>query len=123
MLRHNGFRFEFTDLLLNRVPIKRTCEILGIGNSTYYKKLEFLYQRCLEFLEKHETEALRNRQFNEMYLDTDYMMYYLNNFRHLHLSTRKQTKEDAEAELGPIQRREQNVRGLHVTPTYTAVAH
>jgi len=79
--KRNDILPRFADLLLNRVPVKRTCEILGIGNSTYYNKLEILYQRCLEFLEKHEQEAFRNRQFDEMYLNTDYLMYYLNNVR------------------------------------------
>ncbi|MCL4462700.1 MAG: insertion element protein [Firmicutes bacterium] len=189
----------FADLLLNRVPVKRTCEILGIGNSTYYNKLEILYQRCLEFLEKHEQEAFKKRNFDEMYLDTDYMMYYLNNVRrkgkggerydnledaklethiaatgdvfsryilradiafdwnfsmetlwettcglkedHLPYYSRvadrykfsaypqpptpldKQTQKEVENELIPIKRREQYVGGLHITSTYTAIAH
>jgi len=189
----------FADLLLNRVPVKRTCEILGIGNSTYYNKLEILYQRCLEFLEKHEQEAFKKRDFDEMYLDTDYMMYYLNNVRrkgkggerydnledaklethiaatgdvfsryilradiafdwnfsmetlwettcglkedHLPYYSRvadrykfsaypqpptpldKQTQKEVENELIPIKRREQYVGGLHITSTYTAIAH
>ena len=189
----------FADLLLNRVPVKRTCEILGIGNSTYYNKLEILYQRCLEFLEKYEQEAFKNRQFDEMYLNTDFMMYYLNNVRrkgrggvrydnledakldtyiaatgdifsryvlradiafdwnfsmenlwettfslkedHLPYYSRatehykfsvypqppspldSQTKIQFEEELIPIKRREQYVNGLHITHTYTIIAH
>lgn len=71
----------FADLLLNRSPVKRACEVLKIGNSTYYKKLEILYQRCLEFLERHETAAFSRSHFDEMYLDTDYLQYHLNNVR------------------------------------------
>jgi hypothetical protein len=71
----------FAKLLLNRTPVSRTCEILGIGRGTYYDKLEILYRRCLEFLEKHETKPLKNTEFKEMWLNTDKMTYYLNNVR------------------------------------------
>jgi hypothetical protein len=72
---------NFAKLLLNRTPIKRTCEILNIGSGTYYKKLEQLYLRCLEFLEIHETRPLKEMTFKEMWLNTDKMTYLLNNVR------------------------------------------
>ena len=71
----------FARLLLSRTPVTRTCEILEIGRGTYYDKLEFLYRRCLEFLERHETKPLQNMEFKEMWLNTDKMTYYLNNVR------------------------------------------
>lgn len=71
----------FTKLLLGREPITRTCEILGIGRGTYYDKLEFVYRRCLEFLERHETNPLQKMKFKEMWINTDKMIYYLNNVR------------------------------------------
>jgi len=71
----------FTKLLLNRTPITRTCEILGIGRGTYYDKLEFVYRRCLEFLERHEIKPLQEKEFKEMWLNTDKMTYFLNNVR------------------------------------------
>jgi transposase-like protein len=71
----------FVKLLLSRVPITRTCEILGIGRGTYYDKLEFIYRRCLEFLERHELKPLQEMQFKEMWLNTDKMTYFLNNVR------------------------------------------
>jgi transposase-like protein len=71
----------FAKLLLNRTPVTRTCEILGIGRGTYYDKLEILYRRCLEFIEKHETRPLKNIEFDEMWLNSDRMIYHLNNVR------------------------------------------
>lgn len=71
----------FMKLLLGRNPVTRTCEILDIGRGTYYKKLELLYQRCLEFLDKFERKPLLNKEFNELWLNTDSMVYYLNNVR------------------------------------------
>ncbi len=71
----------FAKLLLNRTPVTRTCEILGIGRGTYYAKMEFLYRRSLEFLERHETKPLVQMKFKEMWLNTDKMVYYLNNVR------------------------------------------
>ncbi|WP_147802846.1 insertion element protein [Alkalicoccus halolimnae] len=71
----------FAKLLLNRTPVTRTCEILDIGRGTYYQKLEWLYRRCLEFLERYEKAPLRQTSFEEMWLNTDKMTYYLNNVR------------------------------------------
>lgn len=67
--------------LLSRTPVKRTCEILGIGSQTYYTKLEWLYKRCLEFLERHESKAFENQSFDSIWINTDKMIYFLNNVR------------------------------------------
>lgn len=67
--------------LLSRTPVKRTCEKLEIASGTYYNKLEWIYKKCLEFLQKHETEQLSNKSFNEMWLNTDMLIYNLNNIK------------------------------------------
>ena len=67
--------------ILNSTPVSRTMEILDIGASTYYNKLEWLHRKCLEFLERHETEALKNKTFESLWLETDKFHYYLNNIR------------------------------------------
>ena len=50
--QRNDILPTFAKLLLNKVPISRACEILDIGVGTYYQKLEWLYRRCLEFLDR-----------------------------------------------------------------------
>lgn len=69
----------FAKLLLNKNSVNRTCDILDIGVSTYYHKLEWLYRCCLEFLEKFESVPMANMTFKEMWLNTDKMHYNLNN--------------------------------------------
>ncbi|CAN7598046.1 insertion element protein [Peribacillus frigoritolerans] len=71
----------FAKLLLNKMPISRTCDILEIGVGTYYHKLEWLYRCCLEFLEKYEATSLATTSFKEIWLNTDKMHYNLNNVR------------------------------------------
>lgn len=61
--------------------MKRACEILKIGSQTYYNKLELLYQKSLEFLERHESAVLQHMKFDELWINTDKMVYDLNNFR------------------------------------------
>ncbi|MEK5444433.1 insertion element protein [Fredinandcohnia sp. FSL W7-1320] len=70
----------FAELITNRTPVNRVIEILDIGAQTYYHKLEWLYRRCLEFQERHETK-LKDKEFNELWINTDKMIYYLNNVR------------------------------------------
>lgn len=79
--KRSDIHLWFAKLLLSRVPITRACELLEIGRGTYYDKLEFVYRRCLEFLERHETKPLQKLKFKEMWLNTDKMTYYLNNVR------------------------------------------
>jgi hypothetical protein len=71
----------FIKLLLNRTPVKRTCEILQIGSETYYNKLEWIYCRCLEFMERHEEKTFKSKTFDTVWLNTDKMIYHLNNIR------------------------------------------
>lgn len=70
----------FAELVTNHTPVSRAISILNIGSQTYYHKLEWLYRRCLEFSERHETK-LKDKKFNEMYINTDKMIYFLNNVR------------------------------------------
>ena len=67
--------------IVNKTPVMRTLEQLGIGASTYYNKLEWLHRRCLEFLERHETNKLKQMQFDTLWLNTDKFIYFMNNIR------------------------------------------
>jgi hypothetical protein len=67
--------------IVNRAPVTRSMEQLRIGSSTYYNKLEWLHRRCLEFLERHETKPLQKMHFDELWLNTDKFIYFLNNIR------------------------------------------
>ncbi|WP_225228710.1 hypothetical protein [Bacillus sp. PS06] len=70
----------FAELITNRTPVNRVIEILDIGAQTYYHKLEWLYKKCLEFQARHETK-LRDKEFKELWINTDKMGYLLNNVR------------------------------------------
>lgn len=67
--------------LVNQMAVRRTCEDLGIGGKAYYHKMEELYIRCLDFNRRHEAEAMKDRGFNEIWLNTDAFVYNLNNIR------------------------------------------
>jgi transposase-like protein len=79
--KRNDILPAFAEHLINRVPVSSTCKILGIGRSTYYSKLEWLYRCCLEFLETHETKQFAKMTFPRIWLNTDMMVYHLNNVR------------------------------------------
>lgn len=71
----------FVELLMSRVPVKKSCKILKISPKTYYHKLEWVYRKCLEFLERHETNAFNHKELDSIWLNTDKMVYRLNNVR------------------------------------------
>jgi len=72
---------QFAKMLINLTPVTRTCETLGISPLTYYRKLEWLYRRYLEFFERHDQKPLKSMQFDSLWLNTDKLLYYLNNVR------------------------------------------
>ncbi len=79
--QRNDILNDFCKLIMSRTPVKRICEILDISPTTYYAKLEWVYRKCLEFNERHETKVLRNMHFRQININTDMMVYNLNNIR------------------------------------------
>lgn len=79
-LKKKALMTKFTKLVVNRTPVRRTCEILNMNPKTYYHRLELLYKKCLEFNHKHEGK-FKDLSFDEMWINTDSMIYYLNNVR------------------------------------------
>src|SRR5690554_265488 len=67
-------------MLMNRSPIRGASNVLGITGDTIYRYIEDIYIRCLMFLEKHESEFLRKQNLGELYLSTDQLIYYNNNY-------------------------------------------
>lgn len=72
---------QITKDLLGKAPVSRTCKKLNISPPTYYNTLEQIYKRCLHFLEKHETTAFQQKNFNEIWVNTDSLIFNLNNIR------------------------------------------
>ncbi|WP_052090577.1 hypothetical protein [Desulfosporosinus sp. HMP52] len=81
-------------MLINRVPVRRACEILAIGSQTYYDKMEYVYMRCLEFLEKHEAKPLSIKTFDKLWINSDIFVYYLNNNRHKFAGDNKAVRKE-----------------------------
>lgn len=81
-------------MLINRVAVRRACEMLGIGPQTYYNKLKYIYMRCLEFLERHEKNALATKTFKMLWVNSDIFMYYLNNSRHKFAGDSKKVRKE-----------------------------
>lgn len=76
--KRNDVVLSIINDVLNRTPVSGTIRKLNIGASTYYHKIEWAYRKCLEFLERHETEVLQDKTFEELYLNTDALIYNLN---------------------------------------------
>lgn len=79
--QRNELLLDMLKDILSRTPVKRTCEKLGMSPDTYYRKLEWLYRKCLEFLERYETEKFSQLTFDDMWINTDTLAYNLNNVK------------------------------------------
>lgn len=62
---------EVFSLLINKVPIRRICEITGLSPQTVYDKIDFIYVQCMEFLGARERPLLEGMQLPKLYLCTD----------------------------------------------------
>ncbi|MDD2534109.1 MAG: hypothetical protein PHC86_05365 [Eubacteriales bacterium] len=85
--RHN-FRQKRNDVLVplmtqlfTKNNVKGMMENLDMGASTFYHKLEWLYRKCLEFNAIYEAGPLKSKTFDELWLNTDSLIYNLNNIR------------------------------------------
>ncbi|EJG0969542.1 IS1 family transposase [Vibrio parahaemolyticus] len=58
-------------LLVNKVPVRRCCEIAGISPSTFYKKVDWLYEQAQGFVQLRERKLLEQISIDRLYLSTD----------------------------------------------------
>jgi len=62
---------EVFSLLINKVPLRRICEITGLSPQTVYDKIDFIYVQCTEFLGARERALLEGMPLPKLYLCTD----------------------------------------------------
>ena len=65
------------ELLINKVPISRMVEILGISYSSVYGKIDFLFEQCQKFAASRESQ-FRSLELDRLYLCTDRQDYMVN---------------------------------------------
>jgi hypothetical protein len=64
-------------LLVNKSPISRICEVAGIAPKTFYDKLTFIHQRSVAFAGKFD-RLLPSISLDRLYLAVDRQTYVLN---------------------------------------------
>jgi len=79
--------------ILSRIPVRQICERNNISATTFYAKIDFIYQKCLAFLERHEGK-LSNVNFDDLYIASDSFMYSLNNIRRNGKGGSKQSRQE-----------------------------
>ena len=65
------------ELLLNKSPLNRICEVADITFDTLYRKIDFIYEQCLAFSADRE-RRLASMQFKRLYLCTDRQDHLVN---------------------------------------------
>ncbi len=68
---------ETLRLIVNKVPIRRMSEILGLSASSIYGKIDFLYEQCRAFSASREND-LPEMALRRLYLATDRQDYLVN---------------------------------------------
>ena len=64
-------------LLMNKTPFKRICEVAGISMSTLYDKLDFIHRQCLSFVGSRERN-LPDLEIRRLYISVDRQDYVVN---------------------------------------------
>lgn len=65
-------------LLVNKVPMRRICEISQIRPTTLYGKIDFLHQQCVRFAHAHEQRLKEGSSIRRLYLCVDRQDYVFN---------------------------------------------
>jgi len=65
------------NLLVNKTPFRRLCELAQISPGTLYPKIDFLYRQCLAFAAEHERK-LESMPLNRLYVSVDRQDYVVN---------------------------------------------
>jgi len=78
-LRRPEKTLEIFKALINKVPMRRLCELADVRAETLYQRIGLIYDRCREFGAAHETKLLAGGLIRErMHLATDRQELYLN---------------------------------------------
>ena len=64
-------------LLMNKMPLRRICEVAGISEETLYRKIDFIHSQCVRFAGSRE-RALPERQIRRLYVGVDRQDYVVN---------------------------------------------
>lgn len=64
-------------LLVNKMPLRRICEVAEIGPNALYGKIDFLYAQCMKFICDREAK-LSGMDIHRLYLGVDRQDYAVN---------------------------------------------
>jgi len=79
-MKRNDVLLRVLDGILLKAPVTKICEHNEISLPTFYRKLEVIYEKCRQFLDRHEAK-LSDIKFGDLYLTSDTFTYALNNIR------------------------------------------
>jgi transposase-like protein len=66
------------NLLMNKMPFKRICEVAEISPKTLYTKIDFIHTQCLKFAAERENSFFRNKTVQRAYISVDRQDYVIN---------------------------------------------
>lgn len=69
-------------LLMNKSPLKRICEVVDVRMETVYWKIDFLHKQCLAFAAERERRLLDGKPIRRLYIGVDRQDYIVNWTRH-----------------------------------------
>ncbi len=95
-------------LLMNKSPFRRICEIADIAPGTLYPKLDFLHRQCLAFVGHRERRLLQGFSIPRLYLGVDRQDYIVN-------WTRREDKRNVQlTAVGSADNATRYVFGMHL---------
>ena len=65
-------------LLVNKMLLKRICEVADISMPAMYGKIDFIHQQCLRYAASHERRLFRGMFIKRLYVAVDWQDYVVN---------------------------------------------
>ena len=76
--RRSNINLMFMRCLCNKSPLKGLSAIFDLGSKSVYDKIDFIYERCMEFAASRERKLLEGMKLPKLYLSTDRQIYLVN---------------------------------------------
>jgi hypothetical protein len=77
-LRRRGKTVEILRYLVNRVAMRRLCEIADISADTLYQRIGLIHERCRSFAAHHEQALLAGKALEHVHVAIDRQQHVLN---------------------------------------------
>ena len=75
--RQSDKNLMLLELLCNKMPLRRICEVTGVAPRVLYERIDFFHEQAMAFM-AHRESKLPEMEISRLYIGVDRQEYYVN---------------------------------------------